>query len=80
MPDSGVVNSFLCPNGTMFSQQVPTAYSPDQVLSLMFQYFVCDWWYNVDCGAQEQFANLNQLLYQESGQERNCKTLFCIDD
>ena len=27
--------SFLCPNGTLFSQQV----------------FVCDWWFNVDCGA-----------------------------
>ena len=27
--------SFLCPNGTLFSQEV----------------FVCDWWFNVDCGA-----------------------------
>merc|ERR1711892_958934 len=25
--------SFLCPNGTLFQQQ----------------YFVCDWWFNVDC-------------------------------
>jgi len=27
--------SFLCPNGTIFNQQI----------------FVCDWWFNVDCGA-----------------------------
>ena len=25
--------SFLCPNGTLFEQQ----------------YFICDWWFNVDC-------------------------------
>ena len=25
--------SFLCPNGTLFNQQ----------------YFICDWWFNVDC-------------------------------
>ena len=24
---------FLCPNGTLFNQQ----------------YFICDWWFNVDC-------------------------------
>jgi len=27
--------SFLCPNGTIFNQEI----------------FVCDWWFNVDCGA-----------------------------
>ena len=27
--------SFLCPNGTLFNQEV----------------FVCDWWFNVDCEA-----------------------------
>jgi len=35
--------SFLCPNGTLFSQQ----------------YFVCDWWFNVDCSLTEQFYSLN---------------------
>jgi hypothetical protein len=25
--------TFLCPNGTLFNQQ----------------YFICDWWFNVDC-------------------------------
>ena len=29
--------SFLCPNGTLFQQQ----------------YFVCDWWFNVDCSIAE---------------------------
>jgi len=29
--------SFLCPNGTVFNQQI----------------FVCDWWFNVDCAASE---------------------------
>merc|ERR1712025_296939 len=31
--------SFLCPNGTLFNQQ----------------YFVCDWWFNVDCSLAEEF-------------------------
>ncbi|XP_068233963.1 uncharacterized protein [Palaemon carinicauda] len=39
----GRQDSFLCPNGTIFNQQ----------------YFVCDWWFNVDCSASEQFVRLN---------------------
>ncbi|XP_068233962.1 uncharacterized protein [Palaemon carinicauda] len=39
----GRQDSFLCPNGTIFNQQ----------------YFVCDWWFNVDCAATEQFVRLN---------------------
>merc|ERR1719187_517358 len=35
--------SFLCPNGTLFNQQ----------------YFVCEWWFNVDCSLTEQFYSLN---------------------
>ena len=35
--------SFLCPNGTLFSQQ----------------YLVCDWWFNVDCPLSESFYSLN---------------------
>jgi len=64
MPETGETSSFLCPNGTIFSQQ----------------YFVCDWWYNHDCAEQQSFANLNQFLYQESENEIKCKTLFCIND
>ncbi|CAL4087959.1 unnamed protein product, partial [Meganyctiphanes norvegica] len=37
------LDSFLCPNGTIFNQQ----------------YFVCDWWFNVDCAASEDFFGLN---------------------
>ncbi|XP_066971893.1 uncharacterized protein [Macrobrachium rosenbergii] len=39
----GRQDSFLCPNGTVFNQQ----------------YFVCDWWFNVDCAASQQFVSLN---------------------
>ncbi|KAG7156868.1 uncharacterized protein LOC121853254 isoform X1 [Homarus americanus] len=39
----GRQDSFLCPNGTIFNQQ----------------YFVCDWWFNVDCAASQQFRSLN---------------------
>ena len=35
--------SFLCPNGTIFQQQ----------------YFVCDWWFNVDCSLAESLYYLN---------------------
>merc|ERR1711892_829104 len=35
--------SFLCPNGTVFQQQ----------------YFVCDWWFNVDCSLAESLYSLN---------------------
>jgi len=36
--------SFLCPNGTLFNQQ----------------YFICDWWFNVDCSLAEDFYSLNE--------------------
>jgi len=35
--------SFLCPNGTLFNQQ----------------YFICDWWFNLDCSQAEDFYSLN---------------------
>merc|ERR1711936_1040182 len=35
--------SFLCPNGTLFNQQ----------------YFICDWWFNVDCSQAQDFYSLN---------------------
>ena len=35
--------SFLCPNGTLFNQQ----------------YFICDWWFNVDCSLAEGLYSLN---------------------
>merc|ERR1719315_466746 len=41
--------SFLCPNGTLFQQQ----------------YFVCDWWFNVDCSTTEDFYSLNEEVAAE---------------
>ena len=38
--------SFVCPNGTMFHQQ----------------YFICDWWYNVDCQASQDYYGLNNNI------------------
>ena len=55
--------AFLCPNGTIFNQQ----------------YFVCDWWYNIDCAQQPQYYGLNSLLAQDQ-EKPNCQTLFCKDD
>ena len=37
--------SFLCPNGTIFNQEV----------------FTCDWWFNVDCGAAAAQALLSHI-------------------
>lgn len=50
---NGRQTGFLCPNGTIFNQQ----------------YFVCDWWYNLDCAQQQQFYSLNQFLYEENDNE-----------
>jgi len=41
--------SFLCPNGTLFQQQ----------------YFICDWWFNVDCSTTEDFYSLNDEIAAE---------------
>jgi len=41
--DGLIKYSFLCPNGTLFNQQ----------------YFICDWWFNVDCSQAEGFYSLN---------------------
>ena len=41
--------SFLCPNGTLFNQQ----------------YFVCDWWFNVDCSIAEDLYSLNDQYAAE---------------
>ena len=49
--------SFLCPNGTLFNQE----------------YFVCDWWFNVDCSTTEDFYGLNEevaIAAANANQER----------
>merc|ERR1719237_16998 len=41
--------SFLCPNGTLFNQQ----------------YFICDWWFNVDCSLAVDLYSLNEEIAAE---------------
>ena len=41
--------SFLCPNGSLFDQQ----------------YFICDFWFNVDCSQAESLYSLNDALAAE---------------
>merc|ERR1711970_745400 len=41
--------SFLCPNGSLFNQE----------------YFVCDWWFNVDCSQAVNFYFLNDEIAAE---------------
>ncbi|CAB0009639.1 unnamed protein product [Nesidiocoris tenuis] len=40
--------SFLCPNGTQFSQA----------------FFICDWWFNVRCDLSKDLYKINARLYQ----------------
>ncbi|UYV60977.1 hypothetical protein LAZ67_1002974 [Cordylochernes scorpioides] len=44
----GVQSSFLCPNGTIFSQDK----------------FSCQWWYKSDCSTAPSFYSLNDNLYK----------------
>ena len=41
--------SFLCPNGSLFDQQ----------------YFICDFWFNVDCSLANSLYYLNDLIAEE---------------
>jgi len=41
--------TFLCPNGTIFNQEL----------------FTCVWWFNFDCETAADFFSLNQGLYEE---------------
>ena len=53
--------SFLCPNGTLFNQQ----------------YFICDWWFNVDCSQVNFVQNpFDKILFSGRGfllVERRCE-------
>merc|ERR1712025_226369 len=42
--DPAPISTLLCPNGTLYNQQ----------------YFVCDWWFNVDCSIAAEFYSLNE--------------------
>eukprot|EP00092_Neocalanus_flemingeri_P041012 GFUD01044655.1.p1 GENE.GFUD01044655.1~~GFUD01044655.1.p1 ORF type:complete len:158 (+),score=52.45 GFUD01044655.1:236-709(+) len=47
--------SFLCPNGTLFNQE----------------YFICDWWFNVDCSVAEDFYALNADIAEAAANANN---------
>lgn len=47
------LGSFLCPNGTLFHQQL----------------FVCDWWYNVQCDQAALSYDLNSLIGSQDDPE-----------
>lgn len=48
--NDGRFDTFLCPNGTIFSQQ----------------HFVCVWWWQVDCQQSKNFYKLNDGIYCNS--------------
>ena len=51
--------SFLCPNGTIFNQEI----------------FTCVWWFDFDCSTAESFYNLNAGLYDgPSGEDAGADT------
>ncbi|XP_035214214.1 adhesive plaque matrix protein-like [Stegodyphus dumicola] len=52
--DKGRVQSFLCPNGTIFNQET----------------FVCEWWHNVDCEKSEKHYGKNKDLYKPNVPEK----------
>jgi len=47
MPNGQAIqNSFLCPNGTLFNQEI----------------FTCQWWADVECATSDQFYDLNKNI------------------
>ena len=50
--------SFLCPNGTLFSQET----------------FTCEWWFNVDCEASESLYSLNEDRLASSSDQQSYNT------
>jgi hypothetical protein len=48
--------SFLCPNGTLFNQRL----------------FVCDWWFNVDCGASTNLYAAAEGAFGGAGGDGEC--------
>jgi len=53
-----ITYSFLCPNGTVFNQQ----------------YFICDWWFNVDCAEAESLYALNDEIAASNNEDSLVKT------
>ncbi|XP_028033351.1 uncharacterized protein LOC114245396 [Bombyx mandarina] len=55
--------SFLCPNGTVFSQGVAS----------------CDWWFNVRCALSPALYPLNARLYRRKRKQNRPKPHRLID-
>ncbi len=49
--------SFLCPNGTIFNQE----------------YFICDWWFNVDCSKAEALATSRNADLESARSEADAR-------
>jgi hypothetical protein len=56
--------SFLCPNGTLFNQE----------------YFICDWWFNVDCSIAEDFFSLNAEIAEAAANANTAREGRSEDD
>ena len=63
--NSGLLKySFLCPNGTLFNQE----------------YFICDWWFNVDCSIAEDFFSLNADIAEAAANANTAREGRSEDD
>ncbi|XP_066938480.1 uncharacterized protein [Macrobrachium rosenbergii] len=57
------IATFLCPNATIFHQEI----------------FACDWWFNVDCSVSPNFYHLNEDLYKDPEEEEISNNNFARD-
>ncbi|CAG2168789.1 unnamed protein product, partial [Oppiella nova] len=62
--ENGRSDAFLCPNGTVFSQQS----------------FVCVYWHDFDCSTATQYYNLNQQLYSAPETSQPSQDAQPVDD
>merc|ERR1711862_135225 len=51
------ISSLLCPNGTLYNQQ----------------YFVCDWWFNVDCSVARDFFYINEDIAKAAAEANSLR-------
>ena len=54
--------SFLCPNGTIFNQE----------------YFICDWWFNVDCSEAEALAAERNAALESAREEADARFVVVV--
>lgn len=56
----GSKHTFLCPNGTIFSQE----------------YLICDWWYNVNCEESPRYYPLNKEAFSSDSSNNKLKKVI----